>query len=123
MILEHEATSDVAALVDQTKSLFFHRGPTVLLDAIFLASEYLARQTPSSADQPAGLILITDGDERASYTSQETLLKTLRERHHRVFTIAFTTSLRQERAYFPQSESQLEAAVREILSLIHKPQG
>lgn len=141
VLLEQEATSDRAVLLEKIQHFIFNGGPTVFLDAVFLASKHLSEQTQPGV-RPAGLILITDGDERASHTSKKDLLNALRKRKHRVFAIGFTAHLRRDRgkkiekdairflesvakestgrAYFPHSESELERAIDEIVLLIHK---
>jgi hypothetical protein len=63
-----------------------------------VSAQRIAQQTKETQRRPA-LILITDGEDRASYYKQDQLFALLRENKVRVFVIGLVNQLKIERRF------------------------
>ena len=127
-------------LMDGLDSLYIEGGQTAIIDAVYLTAEHVAeyKKGDESDRRRRALIVITDGEDRSSFYSQEKLFERLREEDVQIYVIGFVNELDKEgafirksprdkavnlinklatetggRAFFPQSLSELP------LSLIH----
>ena len=148
-------TSDQQALNDGLDDLYAEGGQSAILDAVFLSAQRVAQYKATNATYlRRAVILITDGDERASFYSLDGLLKFLNKIDVQVFVISLSQespkslklneypakgavdllkTLASEtggQAFFPKSESELPAVIKQMMSMIrtqyvigYKPAG
>lgn len=135
-------TPNKAALVDALDNLYVQGGQTAVRDAVYLSAEHVAEhKTGDDMDdrRRRALILITDGEDRDSYYTEENLFARLRESDVQIFVVGFVKELDKEggfirksprekaagfldrlakdtggRAFFPESTSELEQIAGEI---------
>src|SRR5207245_1191521 len=67
-----EFTSDKSVLNNRLDSLYIEGGQSAILDAVYLAAKSVARyKSDDGTYKRRAVILLTDGDERASYYNLE----------------------------------------------------
>jgi Ca-activated chloride channel family protein len=120
-----EFTSDKATLLKPLSSLYIEDGQSAVIDAIYVAVQYIAHR-PSSPHRRRALILFTDGEDRASYYSMDQLLQLLRSTDVQLFVIGLVGELDTEAGLFRQSPRQrsidlLNTIVRETGGRIFFP--
>lgn len=130
------------ALLDGLDNLYIEGGQTAVIDGVYLAAEHVAEYKKGSGDdrRRRALIVVTDGEDRASYYSETELFRRLREEDVQIYVIGFVTELEADRglirksprdkavtlinklasetggrAFFPQSISELPAVANEIV--------
>jgi Ca-activated chloride channel family protein len=81
-----ELTSDKTKLVKSIGDLYAEGGQTALVDGVYFAAQYLDNHTHNAR---RALVLISDGQERQSYYTLDTLLKYLRDKQIPVYILAF----------------------------------
>jgi VWFA-related protein len=115
-------TSDKAALGAALDAMFIEGGQTALLDALYLAGDYLQKNA-----RPAGaggrrltLLLITDGEERNSFYKTEAVLKLLKGGGVQVNCIGLTGELDRERGFTTPDK---RTRARDLLTKIAKETG
>lgn len=96
-----EMTTDKTRLVNTMSDMFVEGGQTALLDAVHLSSSYLTKKAlPNDNDsRRRALVLITDGEDRASFYKTEQVLNLLRAGGVQVFAIGFVSTLEREWGY------------------------
>lgn len=130
-------------LIDALDNLYVEGGQTAVIDAVYLSAEHVAeyKKGDDSDRRRRALIVITDGEDRASIYSQERLFSRLREADVQIYVIGFVNELdRQDgglikkssrekavnlinklatetggRAFFPQSLTELPQIANEIV--------
>jgi Ca-activated chloride channel family protein len=136
-----EFTSDETALKKGLDTFYVEGGQSAILDAVYLAAEGVAKRKFTNSPRRA-LILVTDGDERASYYTVEELLKLLRKIDVQLFAISLDkddrkgatlnqdplkrsvdllTKLAREtggQAFFPKSLAELQVAITQMMDSI-----
>ena len=95
-------TRDKEPLFESLKSLNVEGGQSAVLDALYLAVEHTAKHAQKNRRQ--ALVLITDGEDRASFYEQEVVVKALRKANMQVFIIGITALLDKERGLIRQSQ-------------------
>ena len=85
-------TSDTKALVESLNTLYIEGGASAVIDAIHVATTHLVEHRAGESRRKA-LIMITDGEDRASFYSQDDLVKLLRKSDVQVFVLAITSEL------------------------------
>lgn len=135
-------TDSKDALLDGLDTLYIEGGQTAVIDGVYLAAEHIAQYKKGSGDdrRRRALIVVTDGEDRASYYTQEQLFQHLREQDVQIYVIGFVTELDAEktlirksprqkamtlinklatetggRAFFPESTSELPGIANEIV--------
>jgi Ca-activated chloride channel family protein len=88
-----ELTSDKAALVDSLGDLFAEGGKSSIADAVYFAAQYLNDHTNNPR---RALVLITDGDERASYHKLDSIVSYLGKNKIPVYILAYVQSVKTE---------------------------
>src|SRR5699024_8643236 len=85
-----DVTSDKAALTYALDALLIEPGQTAVNDAVYLSAERIAKlREGRSAPRRYSLILVTDGEDRASYYSKSQVFEKLRATGVRVFVVGF----------------------------------
>jgi Ca-activated chloride channel family protein len=135
-------TANKDLLIDGLDSLFVEGGQTAIIDAVYLTAEHVAeyKKGNDSDRRRRALIVITDGEDRSSFYSQEKLFARLREEDVQIYVIGFVRELDKEgglirksprdkavglinklatetggRAFFPESLSELPQIANEIV--------
>jgi Ca-activated chloride channel family protein len=135
-------TPDKDLLMDGLDSLYVEGGQTAIIDAVYLTAEHVAEYKKGNDNdrRRRALIVITDGEDRSSFYSQEKLFARLREEDVQIYVIGFVNELDKEgglirksprdkavnlinklatetggRAFFPQSLSELPQIANEIV--------
>ena len=101
-------TADVAALDKAFDTMRIQGGQTALLDALFLAGDYLVKNAKrdGAAGRRLALVLVSDGEERNSGHRLEEVLKLLKDGGVRVFCVGLTGALEDERGFVSKSKRQ-----------------
>ncbi|HJZ78943.1 MAG TPA: VWA domain-containing protein [Pyrinomonadaceae bacterium] len=129
-------------LMDGLDTLYVEGGQTAVVDGVYLAAEHVAQyqKGPEDDRRRRALIVVTDGEDRASYYPETQLFQNLREEDVQIFVIGFVNELDAEkglirksprdkavnlinklasetggRAFFPQSISELPQIANEIV--------
>ena len=135
-------TSSKDALLDGLDSLYIEGGQTAVIDGVYLAAEHVAEYKKGTGDdrRRRALIVVTDGEDRASYYPEAQLFQRLREEDVQIYVIGFVNELDSEkgfirksprekavnlinkiasetggRAFFPQSISEVPGIANEIV--------
>lgn len=135
-------TASQDLLIDGLDSLYVEGGQTAIIDAVYLTAEHVAeyKKGNDSDRRRRALIVITDGEDRSSFYSQEKLFTRLREEDVQIYVIGFVRELDKEgglirksprdkavnlinklatetggRAFFPESLSELPQIANEIV--------
>ncbi len=101
-------TSNNDLLIDGLDNLYVEGGQTAIIDAVYLASEHVAqyKKGDESDRRRRALIVITDGEDRASFYSQEKLFARLREEDVQIYVIGFVGELDKDKGLIRKSEQQ-----------------
>jgi Ca-activated chloride channel family protein len=135
-------TASKDLLMDGLDELYIQGGQTAIIDAVYLTAEHVAdyKKGNDSDRRRRALIVITDGEDRSSFYSQEKLFARLREEDVQIYVIGFVRELDKEgglirksprdkavnlinklasetggRAFFPESLSELPRIADEIV--------
>jgi Ca-activated chloride channel family protein len=129
-----EPISDKKRLLDGLDSLYIEGGPSAIIDATYLSAEKAAKTKNTDELRRRIVILVTDGEDRASFYKQEALFQFLAVTDVQIFTIALTKELKPEAAdkavrlvmklgvetggktYFPTSAGDLEHIADQIIN-------
>jgi len=107
--ISQDFTNDKNALNDALDEFHVDGGSTAIIDAVMLASEKTAEYEKSLKPDDRkrrALILVTDGEDRASYYKEEQLFAQLREADVQIYTIGFVKELDTEKSLFGKSDKQ-----------------
>ncbi len=137
-----EFTSDQNLLLESLKKLKVEMGQSAVIDAIYVAAEHVASHHAGETYRRA-VVLITDGEDRASYYSKDWLIEWLRAHDVQLFVMGLLGDLDRQgatfnakqkaqdlmhkvagesggRAFFPKKVSQLDLTINEIIHDLHK---
>jgi VWFA-related protein len=99
-------TADRAALDRALDAMYVERGQTAMLDALYTAGEYLAKNA-GRADPPGrrlALVLVSDGEDRQSLHKAEQVFKLLKDGGVQVFCVGLTGALEAEQGFISKSK-------------------
>src|SRR5260370_25361477 len=114
-ILRLEQSQDPAVLENCISNLYVEGGQTTLLDAIQFTAERLGEKASGPDFSDRVIILVTDGEERASAATQKQLARKLKERKIRVSAMGLVQQLASEGGFTPPNQrAQLSNLVNEI---------
>jgi Ca-activated chloride channel family protein len=102
-------TADKQSLDDALDDMFVEGGQTAVIDAAYLSAEHAAERRKGETDQDKrrrALILVTDGEDRASFYKQEQLFDALKEEDVQIYVIGFVNELDKERGFISKSKRQ-----------------
>lgn len=129
-------------LLDALDNFYIEGGQTAVIDAVYVSAEHVAEYKKGGADdrRRRALIVVTDGEDRASSYKEKELFDRLREEDVQIFLIGFVNELEKDggiirksphdkavelinniaketggRAFFPQSLSELPQIADEIV--------
>jgi TonB family protein len=112
-----EFTSDKMKLRSSLNGLQTEGGQTAIIDAVYLGTQHLSQRTLNSK-APRALVLITDGDERASYHKLDVLLTSLHQNQIPVYILAYLNNVKKE-----QGPKRYEKAMAFINQLAQESRG
>lgn len=95
-------TSDKTELDTSLKGLKIEQGQTALIDGVYLAAQYAI----NDPNDPTTLVLLSDGEDRASYYKSEILFSLLEKSHLQVFTIGVVGHLDSDQGLIRLSPQQ-----------------
>lgn len=106
-------TSDGDALINSLKNFFVEGGQSAVVDALYVAADYVAEHNKANRDRRKAVIIITDGEDRKSFYKQEALVKLLRETGVQVFVLGLVSDLdNQARFNGPGSRAKAEKLLK-----------
>jgi Ca-activated chloride channel family protein len=137
-----EFTSDQKQLIGALDQLYIEAGQSAVIDALYLAVKHTS-EYEAPMDRRRAVVLISDGEDRASYYSRDQLVELLRAKDVQVFIIGIVALLNstgitadaQEKAkellnriahesggrvFFPKNGRELQQAVNEVVHDLHK---
>jgi Ca-activated chloride channel homolog len=137
-----EFTSDKKTVAKAIDTLYIEGGQSAVVDAVYLCAERVAGYKFPDPSINRVLLLLSDGEDRASYYSFEQLAKLLRRINVQVFAISFSAdangrNLNQSppktsmeflrklafetggKAFFPKSVPELQSTIDQISLLVH----
>jgi len=88
IVLRQEFTYVKADLHDAAQNMFIEGGQTAILDAVKSSAEYLGKNARTDSGRLRALVILTDGEDRASVSKIDDVLRMLKEQNIRVFAIA-----------------------------------
>ena len=86
-------TSDGAALIKALNGFYVEKGQSAVIDGLYMAVNQIAEHNKASSDRRKVVIIITDGEDRASYYKKEDLIKLLHETGVQVFVLGLVSEL------------------------------
>jgi len=106
-------TSKQDDLIDAVDRIYTEGGQTAIIDAVYLASEHIAqyKKNNDSDRRRRALILVTDGEDRASYYKKEQLFDRLKEEDVQIFVIGFVNELDSDRSLIRKSRKDQAVAL------------
>lgn len=102
-------TADKTSLGDALEDMFVEGGQTAIIDAVYLSSSHAAARRkgdPMEDKRRRALIVVTDGEDRASFYKQEQLFESLKEEDVQIYIIGFVNELDKERGFISKSKRQ-----------------
>jgi Ca-activated chloride channel family protein len=100
-------TSKKADLVDALDTkIYIEGGQTAIIDAVYLAADQITKyeKSRSSVDRKRrALILVSDGEDRSSFYTQQQLFDLLRETDVQIYVVGFVKELSSEKGFIPKS--------------------
>jgi Ca-activated chloride channel family protein len=139
-----EFTSDKTEMLKSLRTLYIEGGQSAVIDAVYVAATHTAEHRPGTNERRKALVLVSDGEDRASYYTENQLVQLLREKDVQVFVIGIVaqlddrprpvgldprgkaekllTRLAQEtggRVFFPKTTNELREAAGEIVHDLH----
>lgn len=143
-VLEGFTTSKDDLIETLDTKIYVEGGQTAIIDAVYLAADQISKyqQSTSATDRRRrALILVSDGEDRSSFYTQQQLFDLLRETDVQIYVVGFVQGLDSERgfitkspqgkaksflerlatetggkAYFPNAVGELNGIAREIAS-------
>ncbi|MBC7930316.1 MAG: VWA domain-containing protein [Rubrivivax sp.] len=99
-------TSDKTSLFKALDSMYVQRGQTAVIDAVYLAVNHMVKNGKTADGKPRRrvLVLISDGEDRASYYKAEDLFKLLKGSDIQIFCVGLTAALDKERGFISKSK-------------------
>jgi Ca-activated chloride channel family protein len=100
-------TADRQLLTDALEDMYVEGGQTAIVDAVYLAAEHASdrrKGDPVEDKRRRALILVTDGEDRASFYKQEALFEALKEEDVQIFVIGFVNELEKDRGFIAKSK-------------------
>ena len=102
-------TADRQQLDDALDDMYVEGGQTAIVDAVYLAAEHASERRkgdPVEDKRRRALILVTDGEDRASFYKAEALFEALKEEDVQIFVIGFVNELEKEHGFIKPSKRQ-----------------
>lgn len=114
-------TSDKSALLDALSKIYTDLGQSAVIDAVYVSAQRVAQHKKGASESLPALILITDGDDRASYYKQDQLFALLRSTKVKVFVIGLVNALDHRKVLLRKSSR--EKAIKFLQRLAQESSG
>src|SRR5713226_647842 len=103
-----EFTPNKDLLLDAVENLYVEGGQTAVIDGVYLAAEHVAEYQKRSEDdrRRRALIVVTDGEDRASYYNEIQLFQRLREEDVQIYVIGFVNELDADKGFIRKSPKE-----------------
>ena len=130
IVLRQEFTYRKADLHDAAQNMFIEGGQTAILDAVKSSAEYLGKNARTDSGRLRALVIVTDGEDRASVSKIDDVLRMLKEQNIRVFAIAMAEGkvftklldrLTKETGgtiFMPKNRNDVSAAAKQVSAAI-----
>jgi Ca-activated chloride channel homolog len=132
MIVTFVSSDKIATLVDFTadgskldaslKLIRTEGGQSAVIDAAYVAVQAAANRQANNPGGRGVVVLLTDGEDRSSFYTQEQLVKLLRENEVQMFIIGFTRDLEKGEGLI-RRPSPRQAAEKLLLNLAQETGG
>lgn len=102
-------TADKQLLADALDDMYVEGGRTAVIDAVYLASEHASEHkkgNPLEDKRRRAIILVTDGEDRASFYKRDQLFESLKENDVQIYIIGFVNELEREAGFISKSKRQ-----------------
>jgi VWFA-related protein len=111
-------TNDKAVISAALHDMFIEGGQTALLDAVYLSGQHVTQKSRADAGavRRHALVLVTDGEDRASYYKTDQVMKVLRAGRVQVFAIGLTSALDRMGGLVAQSKRDRSISLLEKLT-------
>lgn len=131
--LEQEFTSSKSEIRDATEAMYIEAGQTALIDAVRTSAEYLTENARKGEGRTRALIVVSDGDERASVSKLDETIQLLKQGNIRVFAVAVSDEKVQAkvlerlaresggRLFVLKSRTELRVTAVEVAAALRKP--
>jgi Ca-activated chloride channel family protein len=98
-------TANKDLLLEAIDNLYLEGGQTAVIDGVYIAAESVAeyKKGDDSDRRRRALIVITDGEDRHSYYTEQQLTQRLREEDVQIFVIGFVGELEKEAGFIKKS--------------------
>jgi len=135
-----EFSTDRDVLLKAIDTSYLEGGQSAVIDALYLTTQYVDEYNKANEGRRKVVVVITDGEDRASYYKQEQLIALLRETGVQVFILGLVVALDDQggfirvsprskaekfltivaeesggRVFFPKDKQELVAGAGEIL--------
>jgi Ca-activated chloride channel homolog len=126
IVLRQEFTYRKSDIHDAAQNMFIEGGQTAILDAVKSSADYLAKNARTEAGRLRALVVVTDGEDRASVSKINDVLKILKEQNIRVYAIGIADGkvftklldrLTKETGgalFIPKNKNDITAAVKQV---------
>ena len=103
--IEKEFTENKDELLDAVDNLYLEGGQTAVIDGVYLAAEHVSdhKKGDDSDRRRRALIVITDGEDRHSFYTEQQLMQRLREEDVQIYVIGFVSDLEKEGGFIKKS--------------------
>jgi Ca-activated chloride channel family protein len=111
-------TNDKSVISAALHDMFIEGGQTALLDAVYLSGQHVTQKSRADAGavRRHALVLVTDGEDRASYYKTDQVMKVLRAGGVQVFAIGLTSALDRMGGLVAQSKRDRSISLLEKLT-------
>lgn len=102
-------TSDESEILKGLKSLYIEGGQSAVIDAIYLSVKAAAEHKPGDPSIHRAVVVVSDGEDRASYYTKEQLIKLLRASDVQVFIVGVVAQLDNSESSFKRPNPRQRA--------------
>ena len=108
-----EFTNNKDLLLDAVENLYVSGGQTAVIDGVYLAAEHVAEYRKGNNDdhRRRALIIVTDGEDRASFYNEIQLFQRLREEDVQIYVIGFISELDADKGFIRKSSKDKAVAL------------
>ena len=98
-------TNNKDVLLEAVENLYVSGGQTAVIDGVYLAAEHVAEYRKGNDDdhRRRALIIVTDGEDRASFYNEIQLFQRLREEDVQIYVIGFINELDADKGFIRKS--------------------
>ncbi|HET8782850.1 MAG TPA: VWA domain-containing protein [Pyrinomonadaceae bacterium] len=104
-----EFTTDNNALLKGLDGSYLEAGQSAVVDALYVSAQYVAEHNNSNEGRRKVVVIITDGEDRASYYKESDLLKLLREQGVQVFVVGLVAELDEHSGFINRASPRSKA--------------